>query len=91
MSNQRDLFSELSVIQDVVVNNMLSNEKKYDNTQDYLLDTTYETIYRFLELIDGYGINRIRYEIKNVNSGEIINHNTDLHDNCEDFLSHTGL
>lgn len=54
---------------------MLSNENKYNDTGNLLIDTTYEIIYRFLELIDGYGINK----------------KTNIHDMCKDFLLHTEI
>ena len=44
MSGQMDFFNELKLIQDVVVNIMLSKESKYTDTEDLLIDTTYETI-----------------------------------------------
>ena len=41
MSGQMDFFNELKLIQDVVVNIMLSKESKYTDTEDLLIDTTY--------------------------------------------------
>jgi hypothetical protein len=89
MSGQKDFFNELKIIQDVVVNVMLSNESKYNDTEDLLVDTTYETIYKILELIDGYGINKKKYEVKDIINGEIINKKTCFHNMCEESLQHS--
>lgn len=91
MDGERIFFDELKMIQDVVVNTMLSNEKKYDAVEDLLKDTTYETIYKFMELIDGYGINRRKYEIKDLENDEIINSKIDIHNKCEEHLLHTDI
>lgn len=91
MSGQMDFFNELKLIQDVVVNIMLSKESKYTDTEDLLIDTTYETIYKILELMDGYGINRKKYEVKDIMTDEIINKTVSIHNMCEDTLSHTDL
>lgn len=70
---------------------MLSNENKYNDTGNLLIDTTYETIYRFLELIDGYGINKKKYEVKDTINDEIINKKTCIHNMCEESLLHTEI
>ena len=89
MSGQRDFLNELRIIQNVVVNIMLSNENKYNDTEELLMDTTYETIYKVLELIDGYGFGNRKYEIKDIIKGETINSETCIHNMCEEILSHT--
>ena len=38
MSGQKVFLNELKIIQDVVVNVMLSNENKYSETEDLLID-----------------------------------------------------
>lgn len=91
MSGQSDFFNELKILQDVVVNIMISNESKYADTGDLLVDTTYETIYKVLELIDGFGINHKKYEVKDIINDEIINKTISLHNMCESTLSHTDL
>ena len=91
MGVQKDFFNELKIIQDVVVNVMLSNESKYNDTEDLLIDTTYETIYKILELIDGYGVNKKKYEIKDKMKDEIINKKTNFHNMCEETLLHTEI
>ncbi|MBQ9278909.1 MAG: hypothetical protein IJ224_09795 [Lachnospiraceae bacterium] len=91
MSGQRDFLNELKIIQDVVVNVMLSNEGKYNDTEDLLIDTTYETLYKILELIDGYGVNKKKYEVKDTINDEIINKKTSIHNMCEESLLHTEI
>ena len=91
MSGQKDFFNELKIIQDVVVNVMLSNESKYNDTEALLIDTKYETIYKILELIDGYGINNKKYEVKDTINDEIINKKTSMHNMCEESLLHTEI
>lgn len=91
MSGKRDFLNELKLIQDVVVNVMLSNKSKYNDIEDLLIDTTYETIYKILELIDGYGINKKKYEVKDIINDEIINKKTSIHNMCEETLLHTDI
>ena len=91
MSGQKVFLNELKIIQDVVVNVMLSNENKYSETEDLLIDTTYETIYKILELIDGYGTNKRKYEVKDSTNDEIINKKTGIHNMCEESLLHTEI
>ncbi len=91
MSGKKVFLNELKIIQDVVVNVMLSNENKYSETEDLLIDTTYETIYKILELIDGYGTNKRKYEVKDVINGEMINKKISLHNMCEEYLLHTDI
>ena len=91
MNGQRDFFNELKIIQDIVVNVMLSKKSKYNTTEDLLIDTTYETIYKILEMIDGYGINKKKYEVKDLIDEEIINKNINIHDRCEEYLLYTKI
>lgn len=83
---QIKFYKELSEIQDFVVNVTLSKEKEYDGTEDMLIDISYEIIYKCMELIDGYRNKNVKYEIKNLQSGEVINENVDLHNYCEEYL-----
>lgn len=83
---QITFYKELSEIQDFVVNVTLSKEKEYDGTEDMLIDISYEIIYKCMELIDGYRNKNVKYEIKNLQSSEVINENVDLHNYCEEYL-----
>ena len=53
-----------------------------------LNDITYETICRIMELLDGYYNNNLKGEIIDVQSGESISSEIELHDQCEDYLVH---
>ena len=89
--DQKIFFKELSNIQDVVVNIVSSDAEKYTNIESMLKDVTYETIYRLMELLDGYRNNSIRCEIINTISGSCINHNIELHNYCEEYLDCTDI
>ena len=91
MTVQNEFYDELKTIQDIVTNNMVSNSHKYNSLEDLLMDTTYETLYKVLELIDGYGSGKNKYEIINVSKKEILNKTECLHDYCEENLVHTNL
>ena len=86
-----EFFKELNIIQDSIINVMLSQQNKYDSVDKIITDTTYEAIYRVLELIDGFGVNNTQYELKNLNTGHIINEKKNMHDKCEEVLLHTDL
>lgn len=87
MSNMNEIqmsfFKALQQIQDEVVNVKLCS---VDNNLDSLLyDVTYETIYKVMELLDGYS-NNTSFDIVEKSSKEIVNYNLELHDACIDFL-----
>ena len=86
-----EFFKELYILQDGIINLMLSKENQYENIEDLLKDTPYESIYRMLELLDGFGINNTKYEVKDVSKGMILNDNCNMHDKCEDYLMHTDI
>ena len=90
MANEKFL-KELFEIQDFIINTMIAQRNKYNSFEEVIKDTSYETIYRVLELLDGYGINNTQYEIKDLNTGELVNKEKSLHDRCEDILMHTDL
>ena len=91
MTAKSEFYNELKIIQDIVTNNMISNSQKYNSMEDVIIDTTYETIYKILELIDGYGSSNNKYEIINLSKKEILNKTGFLHDNCEEYLFHTSI
>ena len=83
------MFNEIKYIQNSIINNVLYNDtKKNDIIQDeFIADTINETIYRIMEFFDGYSNIKIRYLIKNINSGIIINDNIfDLHDKWYNYV-----
>ena len=91
MTAKSEFYDELKTIQDIVINIMISNSQKYNSMEDLIMDTTYETIYKVLELIDGYGSNNNKYEIINISKKEILNKTGLLHDDCEENLFHTCI
>ena len=86
--NQELLFKELRNIQEYVVNVTLIESKRYQDLESMLNDITYETICRIMELLDGYYNNNLKGEIIDVQSGESISSEIELHDQCEDYLVH---
>lgn len=88
---QKKFFKELNKIQQMVIGVTLSKTEKYTNIEDMLNDVTYETIYRLMELLDGYRSNDIRCEIVNIISGNRINYGIELHDYCEEYLDCTDI
>lgn len=92
MSEEKELFfNELKGIQDLAINMVLSNIDQYSSNEDALKDATYETIYRIMELIDGYGNEDIKYDICNSISGKSVNKNDELHDLCEQYLQYSDI
>lgn len=83
---QIKFFEELTFIQEYCVNVALSKEDKYCNTEELLKDVTSETIYRIMELLDGYGDKLEKCKIVNTITGEVINEGIELHDKCVEFL-----
>lgn len=83
---QTNLYEELRKIQDYAINVTLAKEKEYARTEEMLIDISYEIIYRCMELIDGYKNKEIKYSLKNVKSGNVVNDNVDLHNYCEEYL-----
>lgn len=88
---EKKFFSELCCIQKIVINMIISKEKKFDSVESMLKETTYETIYRCMELFDGYGENKEKYEIKNLASGNVLNNDIELHNQCETYLQFSDV
>lgn len=87
MSSQIDFFLKtISIIQDEVINVALINKDKYDNFEEIITDVTYEMTYKIFELMDGYYNKDLRYKLTEINSDEVVNNITNLHDLCEDYL-----
>lgn len=83
---QVKFFEELAYIQEYCVNVALSKEEKYCSTEELLKDVTCESIYRIMELLDGYGGELQKCKIVNTITGEVINEGIELHDKCVEFL-----
>ena len=84
-------FIELRGIQDFIVDEYALRKEQYNNLEDILTDVSYELLYRFMELIDGYQNQNVKYEIKNIYTDKIINEDIDLHNFCEEYLGHTDI
>lgn len=83
---QIEFFETLKDIQDNVVNIALCNNT--DDIENTLYDVTYETIYRMMELFDGYVKDSIKIELVDVKSGQSISDGIQLHDMCVDFITY---
>lgn len=90
MSNELEkFFYELLYIQQDAIMTTLCKEKDYGDTKDMLDDVTFETIVGILELIDGYRAAGMKYEIINKITGDSVNHDTDIHDYAEEYISNS--
>ena len=88
LKEQEVFWKELKEIQKCVVDTSLLKLTQYgDNTEMLLNDVTYETIYKIMELFDGFKNKSLRYEIVNKGNGISINQNTELHNCCEEHLN----
>ena len=88
MEKQELFFKELAAIQDLCVNVALCKAGSYSSTEEMLKDVTGETIYRVMELLDGYGrdLKLARCNIVDTITGEVINAGIELHDKCVEYL-----
>lgn len=84
-SSQVLFFEALHEIQEEVVQVSLS-KCKGDNADKLLYDVTYDTIYRIMELIDGYRKHNLQLDIIEKESGKSLKENIQLHDVCADFI-----
>ncbi|MBP3595502.1 MAG: hypothetical protein J6J44_13360 [Lachnospiraceae bacterium] len=88
MGEQEIFWKEIKKIQTSVVDMSLLKYKQYGNNIEMLLnDVTYETIYKIMELFDGFRNESLRYEIVNKVNGISVNKSTGLHDCCEEHLN----
>ena len=88
LGEQEIFWKEIKKIQTSVVDMSLLKYKQYGNNIEMLLnDVTYETIYKIMELFDGFRNESLRYEIVNKVNGISVNKSTGLHDCCEEHLN----
>lgn len=87
---QKDFFECLAKIQMDTVNIMLCNKNNYKSTEEILLDITYDTIVRVMELIDGHYEKKVKYDLIDRNTLESVKSGAELHDLCADFLKCTS-
>lgn len=85
----KKFFSQLKSIMNDCVDFTLKNEKYYNsNIYVMLTSITFKIIYKIMEFIDGFGKNRIRYELIDTKNGIILNDGNCklLHSMCADYL-----
>jgi len=79
-------FQRLKYIQELAVVTAMSKNEKHDKLEEVLYSVTYDAIYGFLELIDGYAINAIKVDLIDKETGISMRKNIELHDKCVDYL-----
>ncbi|MDT2745865.1 hypothetical protein [Vagococcus fluvialis] len=76
-------FSQLQEIQEQII---ASKDNFQEDEIENAYNLTYETIYKVLELIDGYTTDEIKLDLIDKLSGNSIKSNIQLHDQCALFL-----
>jgi hypothetical protein len=76
-------FSQLQEIQEQII---ASKDNFQEDEIENAYNLTYETIYKVLELIDGYTTDEIKLDLIDKLSGNPIKSNIQLHDQCALFL-----
>lgn len=79
-------FKTLEKVQDIAITSALVEHKDNTNLKDILLDVTYETIYRTMELLDGYIDDSLQFEIVSKKTNKSLRDSIELHDTCADYL-----
>jgi hypothetical protein len=85
---QKEFFETLKQIQEEVVNCSLANYKDIDTIENLLYDTTYETIYKLMELIDGYTKESLQLDLIEKESKESLRDGIELHDTCSGYIKY---
>ena len=87
---QNEFFSVLKDIQDNAVCSSLNDYNKGDDIEDLLYDVTYETIYRIMEMIDGYSYCNLDLELDLIDrkSNESLRAGIELHDTCANYIKY---
>lgn len=86
MTNEQLIFfTKLQQIQEEVVTSQNITSDKLTEKEVYNL--TYDTIYKILELIDGYTSDKIDLDLIDNLSGNSIKREIQLHDKCADYLT----
>ena len=83
---QHIFFQNLKHIQELVVINAMSEHKENDNLEKILYDVSYDSIYRVLEMIDGYWSDNLKMDLIDKETGQSLRKNIELHDKCADYL-----
>ena len=81
------LFKEIKMIQEEVVYTALIENP---DLKDLLFDITYDTIFKLLEVFDGYRNTELNLDIIDKKNKNSININRNLHDLCSKYLQDKG-
>jgi len=85
--SQEIFLRALHEIQEDVVQVALSESKcSCENIEALLYDVTYDTIFKIMELFDGYTKNDLQLDIIEKRSKKSLKENIQLHDVCVDFI-----
>jgi hypothetical protein len=83
---QKEFFKTLKSIQEEIVYSSLSSYKNEVANDDFLFSVTYDTIYKIMELIDGYYAPNLKLDLIDNNSGKSLKADIELHDSCASYL-----
>jgi hypothetical protein len=83
---QEMFFQRLNYIQELAVVTAISENKKRDHLEEILYSVTFDVLYGFLELIDGYATDAIKVDLVDKETGMSMGKNIELHDKCADYL-----
>jgi len=83
---QEMFFQRLKYIQELAVVTAISENKKCDHLEEVLYSVTFDALYGFLELIDGYATDAIKVDLVDKETGISMRKNIELHDKCADYL-----
>ncbi|MFT9818262.1 hypothetical protein [Lysinibacillus sp. NPDC056185] len=85
--SQEMFFRTLHEIQEDVVQVALSKcNCSCENIEALLYDVTYDTIFKIMELIDGYSKDDLQLDVIEKDSKKSLKENIQLHDACVDFI-----
>ena len=83
---QEAFFQHLKYIQELSVNMAMTESKKNLVLEELLYSASYDTLYGFLELIDGYAATKLKLDLIDKETGISLRENIELHDKCADYL-----
>ncbi len=88
-SFQCDFLKAIKDIQETCVDIAMCNNTEYNSKEEALYSVTYDVIYRIMELLDGYGDDKVgRIDIVKSSTGESLkeNPNIELHDKIVEYI-----
>ncbi len=81
-----DVFSYLGSMQEVIVLEAMNGYNKGEYIESVLNGVVYDSIYRVMEMIDGYTYLGRSVDLVDVKTGESIKNGTELHDLCYNYF-----